>query len=175
MKTKSLLLTIVLACIPSLASATPPNLCDDVYLDAAGVPLHDTAGTTIPRYCEFTGPRAPRWAAPVCCSFGDDDARCTDVSITGGCNDEQVHMWCDYGERFADGSVTCYQPVPSTCEAGFCVEAPGGTAEGNMPLCCVGGQGCFELLYGEYCGGLITFCDAPFTNEDGTVGCADDD
>lgn len=172
-----LFLACLLALTPTLASATPPNLCDDVYLDADGVPLHDLSGTTFPRYCEFTGPDAPRWSAPVCCSFADDDARCTETDTTGGCAAEQSQMWCDHGERLADGSVVCYRPLPSTCDYIRCDPAPP-TAElavEVLPLCCGSNGECYQLSIGDDCGGHITFCDAPYTNMDGTVGCADDE
>ena len=158
----------------SSASGSLPNLCDDVYLDEDGSPFHDSEGVTFPRYCEFAGPDAPRWAAPVCCSFKDGEARCTELDATGDCETDQSRMWCDHGERLRDGSVSCYRPLLSACDYIPCFEAPAGAVptEGN-PLCCQNGV-CYELAWGELCGAQLLYCDAPFTNMDGSVGCADD-
>ena len=172
MQIQAFFVASLLAVVPTSTSATSlPNLCDDVYLDDDGVPLHHADGTTIARYCELTGPRAPVWAAPVCCSF---DAAGADCSATGakGCGSGQAEMWCDYGEQASDGSVGCYQPLPSTCDVGQCVDAPAGTTlEDAVALCCFPGMGCYELDYEEFCGGQVTFCNAPYTLQDGTVGC----
>ena len=155
------------------SSPSLPNLCDDVYLDEDGVPIHDRSGQTLARYCEQTGPRAPVWGGAVCCSFVDGTARCGEPDTAGACASTDKAMWCDYGARDTDGSVTCYQPLPSACEFIDCVAPPPSTPlEDATPLCCDTG-GCFELEYNQECGWFFTMCLAPFTNEDGTVGCAD--
>ena len=49
----------------------PIDLCtEDVYLDAEGAPLVDADGTTLARYCDWTGEDAPVWADEVCCELG---------------------------------------------------------------------------------------------------------
>ena len=174
---KSLILAGLLALIPIPADAAPPNLCNDVYLDEDGVPIHDATGVALSRYCEWTGPRAPIWDASVCCTFDAVGANCAPPSSTGGCaSTEQTAMWCDYGARQPDGSVTCYQPFPSACDFTDCVDAPpGAPLEDATPLCCFA-WGCFEPEFEEGCGGgLFGYCWAPYTNDDGTVGCADED
>lgn len=171
METNTLILVGLLAFSPSSTSTSLSNLCDDVYLDKDGVPIHDASGVTLSRYCQWTGPRAPKWDAPICCSFADGNASCTAASSTGGCSAADSLMWCDYGERASDGSVSCYQRFPDACDAGHCVEAPPGAAQGlKTPLCCFP-QGCFELQFEEYCGGDFFFCSAPYSLPDGTVGC----
>ena len=172
METNILILASLLVFSPASTSTSLPNLCDDVYLDEDGAPLHDASGRTFSRYCEPTGPRAPKWAAPVCCSFADGESDCTERSATGGCASDQSQMWCDYGERMADNSVSCYQPLPDTCDMGLCVEAPAGaTLAYTAALCCFPDTGCWEVQYGEYCGGWITFCSSPYSLPEGGVGC----
>ena len=171
METNVLILASLLVFSPASTSTSLPNLCDDVYLDEDGAPLHDSSGMTLSRYCEWTGPRAPKWAASVCCSFTEGEADCAGLSSTGSCDAGESRMWCDHGKQALDGSVTCYQSFPSACDAGHCVEAPAGaTQELETPLCCLS-QGCFELQFEEYCPGLFMFCSAPYSLPDGTVGC----
>ena len=169
--------TLVMASLLAFLSGPTslPNLCDDVYLDEDGVPLHDATGATLSRYCEQTGLRAPMWNKPVCCSFDADGARCVEPDVSGTCDTGEKMLWCDHGERRADGQVACYQPLPSACEFIDCVAPPPGIPQEDMtPLCCFAG-GCFELDFEEQCGGHFTFCSAPFSNENGSVGCADQD
>lgn len=170
-----LILAASLAFIPNLSHASSlPDLCDDVYLDADGVPIHDAKGMTFSRYCEWTGPDAPWWGAAVCCSFDAAGAHCT-VPDSRGC-EGAYEMWCDHGEQASDGSVTCYQPFPDICDSGFCLDAPAGAEQGDaVPVCCIPGDGCYEVDFGDNCpGGYLGWCYSPYTNEDGTVGCADD-
>lgn len=176
MAINKLIMASLLAFI-SPSTGTLPNLCDDVYLDEDGVPLHDSTGLALARYCEQTGPRAPRWDGAVCCSFDAAGSHCTPPSSTGGCADKAT-MWCDYGARAADGSVTCYQPLPSACDIVPCVDAPPGASSlaDVVPLCCFPWGGCIEpAVVGSCEGGLLSYCMSPFTGEDGWVGCADDD
>ena len=178
MKTTMLFLAGSLAFIPTLAdsSATSlPNLCDDVYLDADGVPIHDSTGMTLSRYCEWTGPDAPSWGASVCCSFDAAGAHCAEPGREG-CTAGKAEMWCDHGaQNSADGSVTCYQPFPDACGLGDCDDAPADTETGDMvAVCCLPGHGCWEVdPNGGWCPmGHFAWCDDPYTKQDGTVGCA---
>ena len=176
MEINTLLMAGLLAFISNSTGTTSlPDLCDDIYLDAAGTPIHDAAGVTLSRYCEQTGLRAPKWDRPVCCSFDADGAHCNEPNAVGGCDAGQANMWCDHGERGGDGQVVCYQPLPSACAGGTCVAPPPGTPlEQATPLCCFPG-GCYELDFGDDCEGFFGYCFSPYSNEDGTVGCADDE
>ncbi|MCA8973024.1 MAG: hypothetical protein KDC95_24790, partial [Planctomycetes bacterium] len=161
---------------PAQAATEPevPDLCtDDVYLDPDGVPLQDSDGTQLSRHCTWTDEDAPVWADQVCCEFGPDSVSCTPTNTNGECTAIQVKRWCDFAE-YDGAQVECLQPFPSACNSGVCGELPVGTQpeEGSAPLCCYPG-GCYELEFDEYCGGLFQWCDSPFTNGDGTVGCAD--
>lgn len=156
---------------PAPADAAPPDLCDELILNATGEVYRDSTGAGISRWCE---PRTdpPTWDAPVCCVV-TDEANCVPTNSRGRC-DAGMAFWCDYGERIGDG-VACYQPLPSACDFGGCLEPPAGVPlEQSTPLCCMAG-GCWALDFEEYCGGWFSFCEAPYTKEDGTVGCGDDD
>lgn len=173
MKTKMLTLAVSLAFIPNLSSASSlPDLCDDVHLDSAGVPIHDAKGVTLSRYCEWTGPDAPWWGASLCCSFDAAGAHCTAPS-SRGCGGA-YEMWCEYGEQHGDGSVTCYQPLPDACEAGYCVAAPQNppTGEPYTAMCC-GAGGCFPASAADPCDGDFVVCDWGISNADGSVECFD--
>ena len=164
--------TIVLATLLNLFTA--PDLCTEaVYLDADNVPIVDYEGTTLSRYCTWTEKqRAPVWSDEVCCDLGPDSAYCTPTNALGECSPGQAKRWCDYAEH--EGSqVTCFQAFPSACDAGLCDALPvGAQPEASAPLCCWNGT-CFELMFDEFCAGVFFWCDSPYTNADGTVGCAD--
>lgn len=175
MEIHTLLMAGLLAVLSGPSASSLPNLCDDVYLDAEGVPIHDVTGVTLARYCEQTDARAPVWDAPVCCSFSDGDAHCTEPDRSGACGSNEKAMWCDHGGRRPDGSVACLQPLPSACELIDCIAPPEpATQELKTPLCCFAG-GCYELNFEESCNGLFMMCNTPFSNENGSVGCADHD
>ena len=168
----------IFAMVPTLygdGDPVPDDLCtEDVYLDPEGVPLVDSDGTTLSRYCVWTGEDAPVWADEVCCEMGPDSANCTTTNALGECSAVQVKRWCDYAEIDGD-QVTCLQPFPSACTSGVCADPPLGVQAAPMahtPLCCYGGT-CYELSFDELCGGSFQWCDSPYTNTDGTVGCAD--
>lgn len=174
MEPKVLLLAASLAFIPSLSHAsTLPNLCDDVYLDSNGVPIHDAKGITLSRYCDARGPDAPWWGASVCCAFGSTGAHCAVPDARDGCGGA-YEMWCDHGEEHADGSVTCYQVLPDACDAGYCVAAPDvpPTEWAGTAMCCGGGS-CIPADIGDHCEGEYIVCQWGITYEDGTVECFD--
>jgi len=179
MKTTMLFLASLLAFIVPASTDTAstagslPDLCDDVYLDEDGVPIHDSTGMTLARHCEWTGPDAPWWGTSVCCSFDAAGAHCT-AAGRDGCAAGTSEMWCDYGEQdSADESVTCYQPLPDACDLGYCDDAPAGTEQGDtIGVCCLAGHGCWEIHPLEGCPmGMFMWCGSPYTKEDGTVGC----
>ena len=185
MEPKTVLTTIltIFATVPNLwtspvnAATEPevPDLCtEDVYLDPDGVPIMDSDGITLSRYCVWTGEDAPVWADEVCCEIGPDSAHCTPTDALGECSADQVERWCDHAKL--DGEqVVCLQSFPSACTSGVCVEPPLGVQTTPLPstmLCCYGGA-CYEIYYDEPCGGSFQWCDSPYTNTDGSVGCAD--
>ena len=100
----------------------------------------------------------------------------TPDSFSDGGRFVEAEAAIDHGERLADGSVTCYRPLPSACDYTRCVKAPPDPVAtlAELPLCCSNGD-CFQLAWGEYCSADITYCNAPYSNTDGSVGCADDD
>ena len=141
----------ILATMPNLGAdptqtATEPevpDLCtEDVYLDAEGVPLKDSDGTQLSRYCTWTGDDAPVWADEVCCEFGPDSANCTPTNAAGECMAIQVKHWCDFAELHGT-KVECLQPFPSACDSGVCGELPVGAQPVALitPLCCHPGAG----------------------------------
>ncbi len=157
------------------AEDTVPDLCsEDVYLNPEGIPLEDSDGTTLSRYCVWTGEDAPVWAGEVCCEFGPDSAYCTPTDARGECSTVQVKRWCDHA-KFNGEQVVCLQSFPSACRSGACADPPLGVQidpQTLTPLCCFGGA-CYEITDEEPCGGSFQWCDSPYTNPDGTVGCAD--
>ena len=173
----------IFAAAPNLWTGLPqatadlevPDLCTEVvYLDLEGAALEDADGTKLSVYCEWTGEDAPVWADEVCCELGPDSAYCTPTGTDGECSPFQAKRWCEFGE-FDGEQVNCLQPFPSACNSIECVAPPVGTPqEGPTPLCCYAGI-CYELSFDERCGGSYNMCDSPYTNEDGTVGCADED
>ncbi len=161
--------------------ATTPDLCDDVYLDAAGDPYTDSIGQTLPRYCKWTGPDAPLWDADVCCTIDDDGAHCSQPSVAGRCG-IGFKMYCEYAEEVPGGGVICYRPFPSMCEAGFCTEAEepgyGQQPQADLIGCCGAGGACQAIVADQVwdCeggGGTLLFCFDGVTNIDGTIDCWD--
>jgi hypothetical protein len=54
---KTAIVTLLVSLL-QFASAPAPDLCADVYLNTAGEPITDSSGTTLSRFCEWTGPDA---------------------------------------------------------------------------------------------------------------------
>lgn len=180
MSIKALFTASLLAFITPSASGELPNLCDAPYLDESGAPFYDSTGLVLARYCEWTGPDAPQWNDALCCSLDESAAKCVPKTERGCDFASQVAMWCEHGERLADGSVSCYQPLPSACDFMPCFAPPAGTPplEHTVPLCCLPSGFCWEPSHemgGECEGGKLSYCTAPYTNPDGTVGCGEDD
>lgn len=171
-------LSIILSTLLSTFSTAVPDLCDDVYVDTSGVPISDSVGQTLSRFCEWTGPDAPVWDANVCCTFDADGAACTRTNSHGGCSTGKKH-YCEHGEAVTGGGVICHQPFPSMCDAGLCVEAPPILPEAQMShyvACCApGGSPCY-LVDGDTvfdCEGTLQACNYGVSNENGTVECWD--
>ena len=165
----SILMTITLSSLLS----TAPNLCDDAHLNAAGEPITDSTGRTLPRHCEWTGPDAPTLEANVCCSIAaDDSVQCQLANLRGYCS-SGARMWCERGEvDSATGVVTCMQVFPDACDGGFCVQAPPQAPQEDAPqLLCCGAGGCVPIGWGENCEGSYAMCSWGMTMADGTVEC----
>ncbi|MFO7568114.1 MAG: hypothetical protein R6X02_36070 [Enhygromyxa sp.] len=163
-----------------LTITTPPDLCADVYLDDNGDPLTDAAGLTWSRFCARTGPVAPVIDLDVCCATRDDEARCSLPNAKGGCSRGYSLYYCEHGEVSPKGTVDCYQPIPSICDHGFCLDVmppDGGPLEND--LCCWGGGYCNEIesAYDIYVcgvtGGYSGYCKNGTLYPDGTVECFD--
>jgi len=169
----SLLAFIVPASTDSASTAGSPDLCDDVYLDEDGTPIHDSTGMTLSRYCEWTGPDAPRLDLDVCCELDAAGAACSLPDTRGECSFGDLY-WCEYGETSSLGGVVCYQLLPDACEAGYCVAAPTDppTGEPFEAMCCTAG-GCIHAEVGDDCDGEFVVCEWGITNADGTVECFD--
>ena len=168
-------LTIILSTIISTFANTVPNLCDEVFLDALGVPLTDDVGQTLSRYCAWTGPDAPAWDADVCCTIEDDEAACSKLSATG-CPSGTARRYCKYGAQDALGGVTCYQPFPDGCEAGMCIEAPEAPPliqATTFVMCCSAGGACQYVHRGTSfdCEGELLSCDYGYVDENDVVEC----
>lgn len=161
--------------------AVAPDLCGDVLTDDDGTPYTDVLGQTLSRYCEWTGPDAPRLDAEVCCDIDGDDAQCDLPDDIGRCATGSDRYSCEFGEATADG-VTCYQPFPDACDFGFCLEyvgEPPVEAKGAELLCCTS-QGCETITVDvsvacSESGGYLVACSGGATNEDGTVDCLEDE
>lgn len=165
---------------PTLANATPPDLCDERVLTVDGDLYEDSTGLTISRWCApHTDP--PIWDGPACCSI-TDEARCEAPTGTGRCA-SGTRYHCDYGEQFGD-EVVCYEPGPSACELGLCGEYDGGILSatvGTIWVCCI------DIITDAIChyagttsngdppevdcAGFMGICNWGQTNLDGTVTC----
>ena len=168
--------TILMTLMLSSLLSTAPNLCDDAYLNAAGEPITDTTGRTLPRHCEWRGPDAPTLEANVCCKIGEDDrADCQLANLRGYCP-SGARMWCEHGEvDSTTGAVTCMEAFPSACAEGFCIEAPAQPPQEMHPeLLCCGPGGCTPVETSDdidNCEGHFLACDWGMSNADGTVEC----
>lgn len=169
-------LSIALTTIFTAIVTTVPNLCDDVYLDPAGLPYTDWIGQTLSRYCQWAGPDVPVWDKNVCCTIDDDGAHCSRTDPRDRCR-TGLKMYCEYGAAVPGGGVICYQPFPSMCDAGFCV-APPEVPPPPQPIhvgCCSTGGVC-QLIEAEQifdCQGYLLACYFGELHDDGTVQCYD--
>ena len=177
---RSIILLVALLA-PSSVFANSPDLCTkEVILNEDNEPLTDSLGTTLSRYCVWTGPGSPVWDADVCCTFDAAGASC-DVPNpdTGQCIPGVEQLYCEHGEPAAGGGFVCYQELPSTCELGSCAEGeaptvddPDGSTE--EPICCFGGT-CYpwDGKHPLSCDGVLSWCNDGYSNVDGTVDCFD--
>ena len=169
----SVLLSLFLSTTPT---GEAPDLCAEVMRGPDGAEIWDSTGRHLSRYCEWTGPDAPVWDDDVCCEVDDSGATCTsNTSRDGSCSVGSRYS-CEYGEQVSTGEVVCYQPLPSMCDAGLCVEAPAVTPPtvALIPfiLCCGPNGACVWAGYSAgACEGEILYCFWGMSNEDGTVDC----
>ncbi|WP_052558890.1 hypothetical protein [Enhygromyxa salina] len=166
-------LSIILSTLLSNFATGAPDLCNIVYTDAAGSRYTDSVGQALARYCKWSGPDAPVWDANVCCQIDQDGATCSVPDTNGRCRVGDRYF-CEYGARVA-GGVVCYQPFPSMCDAGLCVELPVGAplTQASFVACCSPGGVC-QPVNGETaldCQGDYVQCSYGIQNEDGTVEC----
>ena len=167
-------LPIVLSILLSTFATSVPNLCDDVYVDAAGDPITDAVGQTLARFCVWTGPDAPVWDADVCCTFDDDGAACSSVPQAGRCPTDTKRRYCERGAADPAGGVTCYQPFPDACEVGNCVQAPDVMPPpSEFLMCCSAGGACQHVEHGQGfdCNGTLQACDYGIIDGNGVVEC----
>lgn len=159
--------------------APSPDLCAEPYLDITGTPCTDSIGQTLSRYCEWSGPDVPVLDRDVCCSFAGDSAACWLPASGSGCASGSVARYCEYGDVLTEGAVVCYQPFPSACDLGHCVNAPAQPPDVQADLICCNAGGCRELAVNvqawdcEDNGGIVSWCADGFSNVDGTVTCFD--
>lgn len=141
-----------------------PDLCDVVNPD-----------TGTPTICQPHGPDPSVLDRDVCCK-GDE---CVQQQSGESCSADELLFHCDYGKVDQYGNVTCFFEVPDYCDVHVC-EAGGNPGYSMGPqsdfICCWFGD-CYQvpLQYADTCGGDIFWCGSPYTNADGTVGCADDE
>ena len=143
-----------------------PDACDQVRTDK-----------DVRKYCNPHGEGAPIWDASICC----DDAACH-MPTPYGCATSEIEYHCDYGERRGEDLVQCFYLVPNYCDVFECpspAEIPSykfeGDSQGDM-ICCSYGicipynsddpEDCYEGAFN---------CTNLYSNDDGTVGCADDE
>jgi hypothetical protein len=171
-----MVITTLLSTLLSTFATPVPDLCADVVRDASGAPVTDAVGQTLSRFCQWTGPGAPVWDANVCCTFDADTAACSKVG-TRGCPSGTATRYCKHGKADALGGVTCYQPVPSMCDAGLCIDAPAAlpTAQAtDFVACCENGGQCHLIENDamiQACEGGFLWCEYGMSNADGTVEC----
>lgn len=173
MEPSSILVTLLSSYLSTFASG-PPSLCDTPRLGVDGSPISDSAGRVLARYCQWAGPDVPVWDADVCCELDDDGATCVVPDAVGRCTTGESRH-CEYGEAIA-GGVVCYQPFPSACDMGLCVEAPDDlppVGQAATLMCCGASGGCqhVDFVSGLACEGEILACNYGVSNEDGTVEC----
>ena len=117
----------------------------------------------------------PAWNADVCCTFTSDAAHCSKTNARGRCPTSTSKRYCEHGSLASDGAVTCFQPFPDACEAGWCIEAPELIPEAqmiSMIMCCNGGA-CQYVQLGQSgnCQGELLACMYAIEYADGTVQC----
>ena len=167
---------LVVSALLAMFATFTPDLCDDVYLDDTGAPYTDFNGRMLSRYCAWSGPDAPVWDDDVCCSVDEDGAACVRPQRNGRCR-VGFKMYCEYGAEVGGGGVVCYEPFPSMCDRGGCVQTPEVPPPGqefHLGCCSTGGV-CQLVDHDSFfdCQGEYLACDFGIQNADGTIECFD--
>jgi hypothetical protein len=155
--TIKLLLSIIATTTPSASDI--PDLCDIV-----------DRSTGVPLFCSPRPEGAPVLGRNVCCTAGScvlADPTCKTASL----------YFCELGEQYADGEVSCYVEVPSYCDVFPCAPAPGFQAQPiDTAICCSQGI-CWHTVSGSADCEFddIYWCGSGVSNADGTVTCLDDE
>ena len=170
-------MTLAITLTTLITFATSPDLCAEVYLDSDGVPLQDSVGQTLARFCKWTGPDAPLLEADVCCNFDNDYASCWLPSNKDKCP-TRSQRYCKHGEILSGQGVVCYQSFPSTCDLGHCVDGPDLPPDVQEDLLCCSPGACQEIAPAliwdcEGNGGTISWCADGMSNLDGSITCFD--
>jgi hypothetical protein len=128
--------------------------------------VHTNTGT--PVLCEPHPDGAPRYDGTVCCN-GDTCIK----GDAGTCLADRKPYYCELGQLWASGEVSCYFEVPAYCDVFPCAPSFQTWPQAN-DMCCHDGE-CWtpntELSDCEI--EDIYWCDDGVTNQDGTVTCFD--
>jgi hypothetical protein len=137
-------------------SGEPSDLCDVVYTD-----------TGRPILCEPHRDGAPVYDDTVCC-----DGRSCVGAQDGSCSVGEP-FYCELGEKWATGKVSCYFEVPELCEVFPCKPGFQSQPQANL-MCCHGGI-CWNIDDDSNDCEIqdIYWCDDGVTNQDGTMTCFD--
>lgn len=153
------IITLIIVAATSTAPGQPlADLCDLAY-----------TSTGTPTFCEPHPDGAPHYDDTVCC----DTQGCV-IARAGSCDEKRKPYYCELGEVWASGEVTCYFEVPSYCDV-FPCEPGFQTWPQELYLCCYEGI-CWELSpSGDNCEPLnIYWCQDGVSNPDGTITCLDE-
>lgn len=134
------------------------DICDLVYSD-----------TGRPILCEPHPDGAPRYDGTVCC----DEKTCI-ATRTGSCLTGRKPYYCELGQLWASGEVSCYFEVPAYCDVFPCA-----------PSFHTGPQAAFMCCYEGICWNTypssndcepqdISWCEDGVSNPDGTMTCFDE-
>lgn len=167
---------ILLSLLLSSPTGDVPDLCAEPWLGPDGAPVHDSTGRYLAQHCEWSGPEVPVWDGLACCELGGTSSSCTAANARDGSCSSGEPYYCEFGELDASGELACYQPWPSACDAGLCLEAPSEgpiiAAVTPLVLCCDSNGTCVWVGYNSgNCQGEILHCFWGMTMEDGTVEC----
>lgn len=152
----------IITLITLFATLTAPtgqlgDLCDLVHTD-----------TGRPILCEPHPDGAPRFDGTVCC-----DADTCIAAGAGTCLTGRKPYYCELGQLWASGEVSCYFEVPSYCDVFPC--APGfQTWPQANGMCCYEGI-CWNTDSGSNDCEIndVYWCSDGVTNSDGTMTCFD--
>ena len=151
-------LITIITLFGTLSGTGLPNVCDSTNPD-----------TGTPILCDPYHAEAPVWDDTVCC----DNNNCTVPNALGQCPADRKARYCEFGEQWADNSVSCYFVVPNVCDVFPCEPGFNPWPEQNT-MCCYEGI-CWHLWADDNDCEVwdIYWCSDGVTNQDGTVTCFD--